>query len=359
MKNSVKFLAIAVLSLAMGIASASPLLITELKIRPWIHEVQGQTAQFSVNVIYANFTIQDADKPVEQDSGPTITYFAVVNITNFSDLNATLTRVNFLAAQNIANDSGPAIENGAVGWEAEGAWVDGKWYNLTWVNVTYPYFDENGIFHQPEFKLPEQPYWMEGVQVYDRYVNGTLVATYLNMNGTWTDVANKINVARMPLDSGYSIVGTVVDDTQCFENVAVRDYTSNGIAYGPSIGAIRTTYHLVGEGFFSNYWAPHQSRLVAVFGSWDVHEPFASDETVKALQSGNLTFKTQTTNFVEEGSSMINNTVTTTSSDAVELKRVQLTQNENSYIYSPLVLDNQAFLIDQWGVEVNLRSQTQ
>jgi hypothetical protein len=86
MKIALKMLIAAILSLTVGIACASPLLVTELNIRPWINQVHGVTAQFEVNVVYANFTLQNGDKPVTQDSGPTISYFAVVNITNLSNL---------------------------------------------------------------------------------------------------------------------------------------------------------------------------------------------------------------------------------------------------------------------------------
>lgn len=85
-ENRIKNVNSSNLSLTVGIACASPLLVTELNIRPWINQVQGVTAQFEVKVVYANFTLQNGDKPVTQDSGPTISYFAVVNITNLSNL---------------------------------------------------------------------------------------------------------------------------------------------------------------------------------------------------------------------------------------------------------------------------------
>lgn len=360
MKIALKMLIAAILSLTVGIACASPLLVTELNIRPWINQVQGVTAQFEVKVVYANFTLQNGDKPVTQDSGPTISYFAVVNITNLSNLDAKLTSVNFLAAQKITNNTEPSIGNStsAIATSAEGAWVDGKWYNVTWVNVTYPYFDENGNFHQPVFKLPGEPYWMEGVQVYDIYANGTLTTTYLNMNGTWTDVTGRVTMNHPTLGSnGQSVVGVVADDVQSFDTIIDNSVKETG----SNIGATRITHHLVDQpGLFNATWLQRESRLMAVSGSWNVHLPFADPKAVESLQSGNLTFHTQISNLVEEGLSMVNNTLTTTWSDATELKQVQLTQNGNSYIYNPLSLDNQAFQIDKWGIEVfiNPRSQT-
>jgi hypothetical protein len=364
MKIGIKLLAVAILSLTMGIAFASPLLVTELNIRPWTNYVQGQTAQFSVNVVYANFTLQNADAPVEQDSGPTITYFAVVNITNLSDLGATLQRVEFTAAPQI--DSVPT--NGSVTWDAKGAWVDGKYYNLTWVDSSSPYFDENGHFVQPGFKLAN-PYWMQGVQISDWYVNGNVTSTYLNMNGTWTNVTGHIDVTRTPLGNAYSSDGTdvVADniqafDSEAFKNFGTENFTSNGTGYGSSFGMMNETDHLVGPGYFNNSWEPQQSRLIAISGSWQVLASLgAGDEPVKEIQGSNLTFMTQVDNMADlpvQLQGIVNNTVTNTLSTDVELVQVQLTQSGNSYLYNPLSLDNQAFQIDQWGVEATLRSQT-
>ena len=350
MKIALKMLIAAILSLTVGIACASPLLVTELNIRPWVKYVQGTTAQFDVSVVYTNFTLQNADKPITQDSGPTISYYAVVNITNLSDLNAQLSGLNFIAAQKFTNNSEAALNmTSAIATSAEGAWVDGKWYNLTWVNVTYPYFDENGNFHQPVFKLPGEPYWMEGVQVYDRYVNGTLTATYLNMNGTWTDVTGRVTMAHPTLSMGESITGIVADDRQAFVNLI--DSSDNGTM--PVIGGINMTTHLAGiAGQFKNTLLPHESRFLAVSGSWEVHKSYAKPNAVESLQSANLTFKAQTSNIVEEGTSFVNNTLTTTWSDAVEYKQVFLTQMGNGYVYNPLSLDAKAFRTDQWGIEV-------
>jgi len=355
MKFALKLIVFAFLSFSIGIACASPLLVSELNIRPWITHVQGPTAKMNVEVVYANFTLQNANNPITNDSGTTISYYTVLNITNPSEFTSSLTRVEFLAAQQINNSSG-IIGNGGAEWEAAGAWVDGKWYNLTWVNVSGPSFDMSGnmsLIHV----LPGQEYWIQGVRVYDRYVNGVLAATYLDMNGTWTDVTGRITVDHPSVGGGYSANGIVAEETHNFENLAVRDYPSNGTTTDPSSGwAMRTVYHLVGEGLFNNSWAPQQTRLVLVSGSWDLRKPFADIATMAALQSGNLTFKTMVTNFVASKAGFSNNTVTDTWSDTTELKQAQLTQSGNSFIYNPLSLNNKAFQVDKWGVEVNLRN---
>jgi hypothetical protein len=151
---------------------------------------------------------------------------------------------------------------------------------------------------------------------------------------------------------GESITGTVADDRQAFVNLI--DSSDNGTM--PVIGGINMTTHLAGiAGQFNNTLLPHESRSLAVSGSWEVHKSYAKPNAVESLQSANLTFKTQTSNIVEEGTSFVNNTLTTTWSDAVEYKQVYLTQMGNSYVYNPLSLDAKAFRTDQWCIEVFIK----
>jgi len=235
--------------------------------------------------------------------------------------------------------------------------LDGKWYNLTWVNVAGPVFDTSGKMSSGIHVLPGQEYWIQGVQLYDRYVNGILVATYLNMNGTWTDVTGKVTVDHPSIDNGVRADVIVADEIHNFENLAVREYPSNGSAVDPSPGwAMRTVYHLVGEGLFNNSWAPHQSRLMLISGSWDLRKPFTDTMPIAALQLGNLTLKTMASNFLVSEAGFSNNTVTDTWSVTTELKQVQLTQSGNSFIYNPLFLNNKAFHVDKWGIEAKLKS---
>jgi hypothetical protein len=355
MKFALKLIVIAVLSFSIGIACASPLLISELNIRPWITHVQGPTAELDVKVVYANFTVQNGDHPISEGAGPTISYYVVVNITNPSDFGATMLRVDFLAAQKIINNSASFLGDlGGSSWNAKGAWVDGIWYNLTRVDVGAPSFDENGSMYWVPMPS-DQIYWMEGVQIFDKYVEGTLTNTYLNMNGTWVDVTGKIVVDRPKQESSsYSADSVIVNQIDAFENLASREYSSNGSAADPAFGAMQMKYYLVGEGYFDNYWAPHQSRLFVISGSWDVRTPFGSTENIAALQSGNIMLKTEVANFIVNESGFVNNTITDTSSFVTELKQIHLTRTENSYVYT--TLPNAAFQIDKWGLEAFLKS---
>jgi len=359
MKFAIKLIVIAFLSFSMGIVCASPLLVSELNITPWITHVQGPTAKMDVEVIYANFTLENTNYPLTADRGPTISYYVVVNITNPSDFVSSLTRVEFLAAQKVENSSEiSGLSTAGALWEEAGVWMEGKWYNLTLVDVSGPVFDMSGKMSSGIHVLPGQEYWIQGVQLYDRYVNGILVATYLNMNGTWIDVTDKVNVTHPSLDNGFQANVLVADEIHNFENVAIRDYPGNGTVVDPLPGlAMRTVYHLVGEGLFNNSWTPHHSRLILISGSWELRKPFANTTPVLALQSGKLTFKTMAANFVESMAGFSNNTVTDTWSDTTELKQVQLTQSESGFIYNPFSLSENVFQVDKWNVEVNIRGE--
>ena len=199
---------------------------------------------------------------------------------------------------------------------------------------------------------------MEGVQIYDKYVNDNLTATYMNMNGTWTDVTGRINVTRPPQKEGrYVATGVIVHETDWFSSnfSSGHDFDSNGREADQNYGPYQNINHLVGEGFFDNNWAAHQSRLFVMCGSWNASEPHADPKAIEALQSGNLTFRTQVENYANEGNYFVNNTVTMTRSEAFELKQVHLTHSGNSYLYNPLVINEKTLQLDKWGIEATIK----
>jgi hypothetical protein len=372
MKHHAKLMLFAILSLTIGVAFASPLLVAELNIKPFIKHVQGSTAEFSVDAVYANFTILDGTKPVSEFDGPAIEYYIVLNVTNLSDIGAKLLDVNFVAAEKITNASTSSIlMNGVsgVGYEVEGAWVDGVWYNVTYVTGDYPTIgrDGNVIVHSFLNSSWFTPYWMEGVQILDTYANGTLTGTYMNMNGTWTNVIDRINFTRphgvSPLNDAVAISNTVISELHLFQapmpsdttetNTSGNDTSTDSNAWG--LG--ETEYTWVGEGLFDNYWAPHQSRLIVLQGTRDIIKPFASAKTLDALKSGSLTLKTRVFNNADVTVEIVDNTVADTWSYATELKQVQLAQSGDSYIYNAILGENQFFVTDSHVVEVFIETR--
>ena len=121
----------------VGSAFASPLLLSELEIMPGPFLPEGPKAEFSVNVVYANFSVQDNANITAPDWYPetanlsAVSYFVVLNITNHSDMAAVI-RTSIL---NVAKEISKGVYNGTFGggYWVEGAWLDGEWVNVTWI----------------------------------------------------------------------------------------------------------------------------------------------------------------------------------------------------------------------------------
>lgn len=225
------------------------------------------------------------------------------------------------------------------------------------------------------FEIPWQTgYWMEGVQLYQRHVNGTVVATYLNMNGTWTDVTDKIALEERDHGSGHSLKNVVADQMRVYQKF-VPDTSDDSVAFDSDGNEIQvpsvidagngtqvtvkvdyfsgTVYIQAGEGYFNNYWKPGESRIVLIggtqeFGSWVNFNP------VDVLNSGSITFKTTTFNSADTDFWLGNNTVQDNWSYANELKTVELIKDNNSYIYNMALLEAYEFSVDEWNAEVFL-----
>ena len=375
MKIGTKLILSGILSILIGSAFASPLLVSELNIRPWIKHVQGPTAEFSVNVVYANFTILNGSKPVDENDGSAISYYVVLNVTNLSDLGAKLLEVNFVAAGQISNVTESLFlmyGTSGSGYFVEGAWVDGVWYNVTWATYSWPAVDRWGnitIFPDPwENITGSKGYWMEGVQLLDVYEGGKFKSTYMNMNGTWTNVTGRINFTRPegtnPFSNGVSISNTVVSEFHVFQapmpfNTTSTITSSDGTSIDSKVpGHIETKYTWVGDGLFDNYWAPHQSRLILLQGTRDIIKPWADVSALNVLKSGNITFQTRLFNYANVTVGIFNGTIEDTWSYATERKQVQLTEIGDSYLYNTILCENEMFQTDQFGVEVFIRPRS-
>jgi hypothetical protein len=90
MKFGIKLIIIAVLALTVGIAFASPLLYENLVVKPFPRIPEGPKADFRVDVVYANFSVQEhaSTKSSGDTSLSIVTYDVVLNVTNLSDLQA-------------------------------------------------------------------------------------------------------------------------------------------------------------------------------------------------------------------------------------------------------------------------------
>jgi hypothetical protein len=352
MEALTKLIICVLLSLSIGVACATPLLVTELDIRPFIKQVQGPTANDMINVVYANFTFIDELAPITQYTGPNIAYSVVLNITNPSNVSAQLWDVIFTAADGNKPSSGGLFTSGASGQEysLEGAWVNGKWYNVTWAGASLPEINMEGKMVSAASSSDTSGYWMQGVQLDDVYVNGTLTYTYMNMNGTWADVTNQIDVTHpapiTPFGTANSLGKTIVTEHYVF--VSAPPITSYPVTdkWAPWV----TQYVLVGAGRFNETWAPHQSRLILLSGIYEVRTPL-DNSVFAALRSGNVTLQTKIMD-VAAGSGTVNNTFTDTTEFPMEQKQILLTPQGDSFIYNAVLGADQKFRTDPWGVEV-------
>ncbi len=373
MKIGIKLALVGILSMLVGTAFASPLLLSELEIVPFYKAPEGPKADFTINVAYANFTVQD--QASNMTSGPynlsIIDYSIVLNVTNHSDLKAEVGRFDFssgkdidvvpcaLGGYSITTSDSSEKGHGAAGL-VEGLWLDGEWLNTTWVpeggldeiygapGFTPPvvislhekiFAELNITVHSYGFGLSRPiieggNYWLEGVPLHEYIYDNEIVATLIYTNGSWTDVTGRVEVIEKPY---VSVTNSLVHQMLNFDTDPELCYTS------PIGSAIYS-----GDGGFNTAWAPYESRLIMISGTMDVG-PTA--EGVKALQSGEITVFVQTVNFVPD--SMFNGTsYMDTSSGATELKTIQLQINGNQYLYNTILSDDQMFVIDEFGVEV-------
>ena len=162
MKTKTKFILLGILSLLVGSAFATPLLITELEIVPFWTMPQGPKTVFTAKIVYANFSIQNDlpkyDKNLGDYNISKLDYSIVLNITNLAGLSAKLSNIGFASMNNISTTPSALggfhvlhQDGGSVGssfitrgptegylghvgaGRVEGLWLDGKWLNTTWV----------------------------------------------------------------------------------------------------------------------------------------------------------------------------------------------------------------------------------
>ncbi|MCW4034799.1 MAG: hypothetical protein NWF03_05490 [Candidatus Bathyarchaeota archaeon] len=352
MKTKTNFVVLAILSLLVGTAFASPLLIVELsEIRPYVEPLpQGPKADIDVNVAYVNFTIGDTTQNLTD-----LSYFVVLNITNNSDEWAVVDLIQISSAQNITKGLSSdrpffnSTSTSITGGDAKGAWIDGKYYNLTWVPheafwmngsalITGKTLWENGI------PVIGEGYWMEGVQLLKKYAGfsgyGNLTAVYMNMNGTWTDVTGRITIDQVeePVRSEPIVgLGTIFSDMILFGG-----------------GSMSRPEEEIGLGMsrlapveYDTLWAPHQSRLIVLTSNRQVLSKLLRNSNVELLETS------QQISVRGAVSSRLNGTTGIYDSIAIhdEIKTIPLEITDQGYLYNTILADNEIFVLDEYGIE--------
>src|SRR5208337_280807 len=163
MEFKFKLIAVAALALMVGTVFAAPLLIAPANVQPFPQVPEGPKADFSVNVVYANFnpvnwqyTSTDYDfsgnPSVDTYQAVNITYNVVLNVTNLSNQPATVYEFSFAAAQGINvqqsilggttyntgyNSTSSPFPYTYFGGIISGVYLNNKWVNDTWMPNTY------------------------------------------------------------------------------------------------------------------------------------------------------------------------------------------------------------------------------
>ncbi len=410
MKTSLKLIIVAALALSIGVAYASPLLIAP-NVQPYPRVPEGPKAEFSVNVVYANFNSVD-------QAG--INYNVVLNITNLSNQPAKIYEVAFTAAQDISVKQsilgGTIYDYGALpaeanlpinGWSdfggiIDGVYLDGKWVNVTWIptgdvpdgtwqesllaltqtqwqgSVTSGPLNPDDIAaisanHALNSTIPNLPanasetgIWFEGVPIAEYYDHaGAPLITEMYVNGSWADVTGRVTVDRtqpLMVASNMMLNDVMTVGAQPYQNwfnTTVGPVT--GLPnWSGGTGVGRTYSWLFGSGpsEFNNTFAPHESRLI-MFNNTQIFGETApaAISALAALQSGNIKLYASVSNYITNWP--VNGTYYNTVSTATQVTQMHLDSTSNGYLYNTILADDQIFQQGTSPIEVTVAPRTQ
>ena len=398
MEFKYKLIAVAVLALLSGTAFAAPMLVVPLDVKPYPRVAEGPKADFSVELLYANFkTVTWEQSRTESRTVvnyttwevshvnvtvitqyTNITYMVVANITNLSDLDAKMYETSFAAAQKInilqtalggvsfsrSYIRDPGTNFGGV---VDGVWLDGKWVDKTWIpgrnypfNV-YPVMDHQ---HSVQYSIPELPEnadedgtWIGGVPIAEYYDHTHMTSTHMYINGAWVDVTGRVqagNPQPMVLATNTLAYSTLSSCTPIYRNQGNASvgpvtempgwkfYNSNGPSYRYS-----------GGNGFDKTWQPHQSKLIAFTGTQKVSGDSGINNTLASMENGAIDLYGSITNYITN--MPVNGAYTNTVSTATWLQSVPLTRTPDGYTYNAILEPNQVFQLSQNQVEVYIK----
>ncbi len=301
MEFKFKLIAVAALALLVGTVFAAPLLIAPTNVQPFPQVPEGPKADFSVNVVYANFTPVNwqytrtdydfsGNPSVDTYQAINITYNVVLNVTNLSNQPATVYEFSFAAAQGINvqqssilggtiyiygnNSTSSAFPYWYFGGIVSGVYLNNKWVNATWMPNTYT--DNNGtstlvpypeclyLFTEANYHggIMGGPLTPDNIRAYsaDHTINGTVPALPENASDTgisfggvpiteYYDQNGNPLITEMYINGAWvDVTGKVkVDNTQpmtTISNPLVNDVLTVGAQpyenMNSSLGAITT-----------------------------------------------------------------------------------------------------------------------
>lgn len=391
---------VAVIALLSGTAFAAPMLIAPLDLKPYPYVSEGPKADFSIDLLYANFTTTEwavnKTSPrlignfttgnysyvnvTETSKYTNVTYSIVANITNLSDLTAKMYESSFAAADDISiKDSvlgGKSFNSGinnrgsSFGGVVRDLWFDGKLLDKTWIPGTdYPFsmFRVMNQNHPSQLTIPDLPEnateegtWIEGVPVAEYYDSTHLTATQIYINGAWVDVTGRVQPSNpQPMVMAINTLANLIltSSTLIYKNVGnasvgpITDFPSWGLQFSTGI-----PYRWAGMGGFNSFWAPHESKLILFNGTKTFSDSDALQSSIASLESGKIDIYASMTSLITN--MPINGTYYNTVSTATLLKTVPLEKTSNGYIYNAILADNQLFQVLPNEIEVSIQQES-
>ncbi len=238
MRTSVKLIVVAFLALGIGMAYASPLLVTPINVQPYPTVPEGPKAEFSVNAVYAKFNSVDYQYNTTEydlEGNPSnvtypatdINYQVVLNVTNLSDKSATIYELAFAAAEDFSTTksvlggtiygTGSYVENGifpshVFGGIVDGVYLDGKWVNVTWI--------PEGLY-LPDGSWQSMPYPYCLIDLQQAYWYGGFITGPLNPDEVRTFSVNHALNGTVP-----NLPANASDSGVWFEGVPIAEYYS-------------------------------------------------------------------------------------------------------------------------------------
>ncbi len=393
MEFKYKLIAIAVLALLTGTAFAAPMLVVPLDVKLYPHVVEGPKADFSIELLYANFSTQTRQRnatitfpTISNGSWTTInntqmvtdtnvTYMVVANVTNHSDVAAKMSEASFTAAQHINVDDsalgGLVVNKGVTdflgtsfGGVVDGVWLDGDWLNTTWIRGTdYP-LNLYRIMNQDHNAYPLIPdlpanasaegTWIEGVPIAEYYDSAHQVAIQIYINGQWVDVTGRIQPHNpQPAVIATNTLANLVLSS-CVPVYHPKNISGDSTAFLPEWGKGEgQTYTWSSANGFNTTWSPHQSKLIALTGTAQLRGDIADNSSLSSLENGALDLYGSFTNYINN--MPIDGTYANTFSTATWLHTVPLQKTPDGYIYNAILEPNQAFEFSPNKVEVYIK----
>jgi hypothetical protein len=263
MKFASKLVIAALLSLSIGIAAATPLMISELNILPFPRLPEGPKADTNISIVYANFTATPNGTDPYGVPKSTLNYQVVLNVTNLSNLGAEIESLAFAAAQDIyvepsavgflesarsTSTSGGGSLGGTsasvdmiVGYGGRwseyrdgitttggyglvrGVWLDDQWTNVTWIpGIDYPSIPwQNGNWTLGDMSSPaDRP------SLRDCFPTATTVPALpenASTQGSWIEGVPIMELHNITVELGKTI--NITTSTAIFINGAWVDVT--------------------------------------------------------------------------------------------------------------------------------------